>query len=98
MHQLRKQLAIAAGASWALWIALNWVQLESWSPTSGSQGWRLIVSGLTTILLWMGLAFASGCIVTHVMIVRDNELYESADDACCTDGCCQSDDQSSSSS
>ena len=104
MQQLRKQLAYAAGGAWVLWVALSWLELETFSTYSGVQAWRIIVSGLTTILLWMGLALAAGCIVTHVLIVRDAELFEAADaeDCCancdCGEGCCQDGDQSSSSS
>ena len=100
MQQLRKQLTYAAGGAWLLWIALSWLQLETLSPYAGAQGWRVIASGLTTILLWMGLAFAAGCVVTHVMIVRDGEMFEVADDEnCCANCNCGTDgDQSSSSS
>lgn len=100
MQQLRKQLAYAAGGAWLLWIALSWLQLETLSSYSVAQAWRVIVSGFTMTLLELGLAFAAGCIVTHVLIVRDGELFEGTDDEnCCANCNCGTDgDQSSSSS
>lgn len=98
MHNLRKQLAIAAAGSWAVWLLL-YASLAQWSDFATSiPKMTIAISAFSQLLLWVGVVLAAGAVFAHVLMVRDNELYEPAEDgACCADGCC-SDDQSSSSS
>ena len=72
------------------WLALSFVQFKGLATIGELRDWKFIASGLTTVLLWLGLAFATGCIATHILIVRDGELYERIEDSSrCDDECCQ---------
>jgi hypothetical protein len=99
MKQLRKQLAIAAAATWFVWLLL-YASVAQWSDFATSiPKMTIVISALSQLLLWIGVVLAAGAVFTHVLMVRDDEMYEALDgEGCCADGCCQSDDQSSSSS
>ena len=100
MLQVRKQLAIAAGTTWLAWLVLGFLGVRGWSTYDGGiTAFAFALAGLSQILLWVGLAFAAGAVFSHVLIVRDNDIYEMADDACCADGpCCSTDDAQGDSS
>jgi len=100
--QLRKQLAFASAAVWLFWIASAAFGWGQWGMDGGTGvTLRFVVAAVIQISLWIGLVLAAGLLVTHILIVRDNELYEPADadsDCDCSDGCCSREDQSNISS
>lgn len=95
MTKLRMQLAVGAGIAWAVWLlmyATGWIQTLT--------SLQIALAALVQLLLYLGLALAVGAVSTHILIVRDGELYERVEDeaACCADGFCQDEDQSNKSS
>lgn len=82
MEQLRKQLTLAAIASWGIWLLAIGAGLVYRQPgTTGISFIEFLLSGVAYVLQWLGLAFAVGAIGTHVLIVRDSEMYGPADAA-----------------
>ena len=102
MIQLRKRLSVASAGIWGLFLCMavgGWGQWTTYPATFPSL--QLLLAALSQMLLWAGLVVTAGALFTHILIVRDNELYEPADDAsgcACGDGCCAPTDQSNISS
>lgn len=102
MLKLRTQLAIAAAAVSAFWIAAAMFGWGGWSTYPAHTAiLQFALAALVQISLWISIVLAAGALFTHILIVRDNELYEPADadsECDCGEGCCQPADQSNISS
>lgn len=82
MGQLRKQLTLAALASWGIWLLAIGAGLVYRQPgTTGVSFIEFLLSGIVYVLQWLGLAFAVGAVGAHILIVRDNAIYGPADNS-----------------
>lgn len=100
MIRLRKQLLIATAGTWLFWLLAALLGWNGWSVNPASfPSLEFLVAAISQLSLWCGIVLASGTLFAHILIVRDEELYEPADaDGCdCADGCCTSDQSKSSS-
>lgn len=87
MLALRKQLAVAATSLWLLVLIIDSTQLARNYMDNGVVPIPFVFAQLVhQILFWLGVVFAAGAVVTHILMVRDAEMYEVGDESVDVDG------------
>lgn len=82
MKQLRKQLLTSAGIALVVYLLMYVTGAVYWSSyDTGIPRLQVFVAACAELLRWLGLVFATGAVMTHILIVRDNEMYGPVDDA-----------------
>lgn len=81
MEQLRKQLLTAASISLAVYLLMYVTGAIYWSTfDTGIPKLQVFIAACAELLRWIGLIFATGALMTHILIVRDSEMYGPADE------------------
>lgn len=80
MQQLRKQLFTAAVFALAVYLLAYAAGAVYWSTFNGGiPRLQVFIAACAELLRWIGLVFATGAVLTHILIVRDDGIYGPAD-------------------
>lgn len=77
MRALRTQLAVAASALWLLGLIIDSTQLARNYTDNGVVPIPFMFAQLVhQVLFWLGVVSAAGAVVTHILMVRDAQMYD----------------------